>query len=79
MEVACCGGGKFNGEVDCAVARNLCADRDEYLFWDVVHGTEAAYRHAVHAFFYGTARDAEPINLAQLVGEPLAVAAYSSI
>ncbi|GJN35226.1 hypothetical protein PR202_gb23976 [Eleusine coracana subsp. coracana] len=75
-EVACCGGGKFNGEVGCSFATSLCADRDEYLFWDAVHGTEAAYRRAVHAFFYGTARDAEPVNLAQLV--PTVVAVYSS-
>jgi hypothetical protein len=86
VEVACCGGGKFNGEVVCSVANDssLCADRDEYLFWDMVHGTEAAYRRAVRAFFHGTAREAEPINFAQLVGArspstaPAAVA-YSSI
>ncbi|KAK3140026.1 hypothetical protein QOZ80_5AG0394360 [Eleusine coracana subsp. coracana] len=75
VEVACCGGGKFNGEVGCTVATSLCADRDEFLFWDFVHGTQAAYRRAVHAFFYGTARDAGPVNLAQLVP---AVAANSS-
>ncbi|CAN6343383.1 unnamed protein product [Urochloa humidicola] len=39
----CCGSGKFNGEVACMVASNLCVNRDEYLFWDMVHGTEAAY------------------------------------
>ncbi|TVU49700.1 hypothetical protein EJB05_01026, partial [Eragrostis curvula] len=83
VENGCCGGGKFNGEVDCGGGASLCADRDEYLFWDKVHGTEAAYRRAVHAFFYGTTtREAEPINLAQLAGAPSSTApaeSYSSI
>ncbi|RCV18792.1 hypothetical protein SETIT_3G331700v2 [Setaria italica] len=76
----CCGSGKFNGEVPCTVISNLCANRDEYLFWDMVHGTQAAYRWAVLAFFYGPTRDAEPINLAQLMQEPLSMveAPYSS-
>ncbi|KAF8667581.1 hypothetical protein HU200_052783 [Digitaria exilis] len=77
----CCGGGKFNGEVSCSMASSLCANRDEYLFWDLIHGTQAAYRWAVEAFFYGPTRDAEPINLAQLMEEPLSMATgpYSSI
>ncbi|CAN6348096.1 unnamed protein product [Urochloa humidicola] len=78
----CCGSGKFNSEVACTVASNLCVNRDEYLFWDMVHGTEAAYRWAVHAFFCGPTRDAEPINLEQLMQEPspsMAIARYSSI
>lgn len=66
----CCGSGKFNGEVDCTMGTSLCTDRDEYLFWDKVHGTQAAYRWAVLAFFHGTARDAEPINLDQLLMAP---------
>lgn len=81
MKIACCGGGKFNAEVDCTVDASLCANRDEHLFWDFVHGTEASYRRAVHAFFHGTAREAQPINLAQLVVGPSSTApamAYSS-
>ncbi|TVU49698.1 hypothetical protein EJB05_01024, partial [Eragrostis curvula] len=75
VENACCGGGKFNGEVNCIAGITfLCTDRDEYLFWDKVHGTQAAYRRAVQAFFNGTTRHAEPINLAQLVGSPSSTA-----
>jgi len=70
VKTACCGSGRFNGEVECSVDTNLCADRDEYLFWDTVHGTQAAYRRAVRAFFYGTTREAEPINLHQLLQVP---------
>uniref|UniRef100_K3Z7D1 GDSL esterase/lipase n=1 Tax=Setaria italica TaxID=4555 RepID=K3Z7D1_SETIT len=70
----CCGSGKFNGEVDCTMGTSLCTDRGKYLFWDKVHGTQAAYRWAVLAFFHGTMRDAEPINLDQLLMAP-----YSSM
>ncbi|CAD6269811.1 unnamed protein product [Miscanthus lutarioriparius] len=83
VKTACCGSGRFNGEVECSVDTNLCADRDEYLFWDTVHGTQAAYRRAVRAFFYGTTREAEPINLHQLLQDEqyysAATARYSSI
>ncbi|KAL6847367.1 hypothetical protein ACP4OV_023220 [Aristida adscensionis] len=70
VKTGCCGGGKFNGEEECGPGASLCDDRDEYLFWDKVHGTEAAYRQAVKAFFYGPTRDADPINLSQLLLEP---------
>ena len=83
MKRGCCGGGKFNGEVECTMASSLCGNRDEYLFWDMVHGTQEAYRWAVLSFFHGSTRDAEPINLAQLVQESyilsMATAPYSSI
>ncbi|CAD6269803.1 unnamed protein product [Miscanthus lutarioriparius] len=83
VKTACCGSGRFNGEVECSVDTNLCADRDEYLFWDTVHGTQAAYRRGVRAFFYGTTREAEPINLHQLLQDEqyysAATARYSSI
>jgi phospholipase/lecithinase/hemolysin len=81
VKTACCGSGRFNGEVECSVDTNLCADRDEYLFWDMVHGTQAAYRRAVRAFFYGTTREAEPMNLHQLLQEhySIATARYSSM
>ena len=82
MKRGCCGGGKFNGEVECTMASSLCGNCDEYLFWDMVHGTQEAYRWAVLSF-HGSTRDAEPINLAQLVQESyilsMATAPYSSI
>ncbi|KAJ1265906.1 hypothetical protein BS78_08G109500 [Paspalum vaginatum] len=84
VKTGCCGGGRFNGEVDCAAAAgaDLCTDRDDYLFWDKVHGTQAAYRRAVLAFFYGPTRVAEPVNLDHLLREQnsaTATAAYSSM
>ncbi|OQU79334.1 hypothetical protein SORBI_3008G133200 [Sorghum bicolor] len=86
VKTACCGSGRFNGEVECSVETNLCADRGEYLFWDTVHGTQAAYRRAVRTFFYGTTtREAEPISLHQLLQDQdteqhsTATAEYTSV
>ncbi|EAZ20901.1 hypothetical protein OsJ_36540 [Oryza sativa Japonica Group] len=67
---ACCGNGKLNAEADCSATTHLCPDRDNYIFWDKVHGTQAAYHNCVHAFFHGSPRYAEPISFTQLVASP---------
>ena len=38
----CCGVGRNNGQVTCLPFQTPCANRDEYLFWDAFHPTEAA-------------------------------------
>ncbi|KAF0887592.1 hypothetical protein E2562_002310 [Oryza meyeriana var. granulata] len=70
VATACCGEGKLNAEADCSASTNLCSDRDDYIFWDKVHGTQAAYRRCVHAFFHGSPRYADPISFTQLVTSP---------
>ncbi|KAF7023502.1 hypothetical protein CFC21_036004 [Triticum aestivum] len=38
----CCGVGRNNGQVTCLPFQTPCANRNEYLFWDAFHPTEAA-------------------------------------
>ncbi|KQK09725.1 GDSL esterase/lipase At1g29660 [Brachypodium distachyon] len=38
----CCGVGRNNGQVTCLPFQTPCANRDQYLFWDAFHPTEAA-------------------------------------
>lgn len=38
----CCGIGRNNGQITCLPLQSPCANRDEYLFWDAFHPTEAA-------------------------------------
>uniref|UniRef100_J3L415 SGNH hydrolase-type esterase domain-containing protein n=2 Tax=Oryza brachyantha TaxID=4533 RepID=J3L415_ORYBR len=38
----CCGVGRNNGQVTCLPYQTPCANRNEYLFWDAFHPTEAA-------------------------------------
>uniref|UniRef100_A0ACD5Y6U5 Uncharacterized protein n=1 Tax=Avena sativa TaxID=4498 RepID=A0ACD5Y6U5_AVESA len=66
---ACCGGGKLNAEFTCSATSNLCTNRSQYVFWDTVHETQAAYRRAVAAMFDSTAAAmyTEPISFHQLV------------
>ncbi|KAL5206299.1 hypothetical protein ABZP36_034508 [Zizania latifolia] len=64
---ACCGGGKLNAEADCSATAELCPDRGEYVFWDKVHGTQAAYRRCARAFFHGEPRYAAPVGFTQLL------------
>lgn len=39
---ACCGAGRFNGNVLCLPIVKPCPDRQDYVFWDAFHPTEAA-------------------------------------
>ncbi|KAL3522589.1 hypothetical protein ACH5RR_015423 [Cinchona calisaya] len=38
----CCGVGRNNGQITCLPLQTPCENRDEYLFWDASHPTEAA-------------------------------------
>uniref|UniRef100_A0A0A9B179 Uncharacterized protein n=1 Tax=Arundo donax TaxID=35708 RepID=A0A0A9B179_ARUDO len=65
---ACCGAGILNAEVMCSQPNTtFCFERDEYMFWDMLHGTQATYERGVLAIFYGSQKYANPINFAALV------------
>ncbi|XP_008803727.1 GDSL esterase/lipase At5g45670-like [Phoenix dactylifera] len=38
----CCGVGRNNGQITCLPYQTPCPNRNEYLFWDAFHPTEAA-------------------------------------
>ncbi|CAM8903326.1 hypothetical protein QQ045_011929 [Rhodiola kirilowii] len=38
----CCGVGRNNGQITCLPGQMPCLNRDQYLFWDAFHPTEAA-------------------------------------
>eukprot|EP00249_Psilotum_nudum_P035105 c55079_g1_i1 orf=390-1490(-) len=56
---ACCGIGKYGGQGPCVRSRNLCKNRDLYLFFDAFHPSQAAnemlgnilYTALIHNFF----------------------------
>ncbi|CAN6685202.1 unnamed protein product [Malus baccata var. baccata] len=53
VEAPCCGAGKLNGESFCSPYANLCLIRDNYLFWDLYHPTQAASKLAAVTLFNG--------------------------
>ena len=68
VERACCGSGKLNAAVMCSKPNTTyCSDRDDYMFWDMFHPTQATYERGVVAIFYGPQEYADPINFAGLV------------
>ncbi|KAK7303039.1 hypothetical protein RJT34_13938 [Clitoria ternatea] len=63
----CCGVGRNNGQITCLPLQTPCRNRNEYLFWDAFHPTEAANtiigRRAYRA---QSASDAYPIDINRL-------------
>ncbi|XP_050365487.1 GDSL esterase/lipase At5g55050-like [Argentina anserina] len=66
VDTACCGTGKLNAENFCKPDANLCTNRDQYLFWDRFHPTQAAYKLAAVTLYGGGPQFVTPINFAQL-------------
>eukprot|EP00250_Pteridium_aquilinum_P004294 c14516_g1_i1 orf=450-1511(+) len=48
---ACCGRGKYKGQLLCLPVVTPCPDRADYVFWDAFHPTEAANRLLGQALF----------------------------
>ncbi|KAL1555935.1 GDSL esterase/lipase-like protein [Salvia divinorum] len=63
----CCGVGRNNGQITCLPLQPSCQNRDEYLFWDAFHPTQAANvvvgRRAYRA---EKGSDAHPIDISRL-------------
>ncbi|CAL5055804.1 unnamed protein product [Urochloa decumbens] len=69
VATACCGGGRLNAQTGCTPNATYCSDRDRFLFWDGVHGTQATSRKGAVAIFSAPPEMgfAAPINFKQLV------------
>ncbi|KAE8659444.1 signal recognition particle 43 kDa protein [Hibiscus syriacus] len=66
VKTACCGNGTLNAQGFCTPKANLCSNRDEYLFWDMFHPTQAASKLAAFTLYGGERRFVSPINFSQL-------------
>lgn len=64
---ACCGLGKLNAEFPCLPIASLCSNRQDHVFWDPYHPTEAAARIFVDEIFNGPPKYISPINMNQLL------------
>ncbi|KAL6912156.1 hypothetical protein ACP4OV_000961 [Aristida adscensionis] len=69
VAAACCGGGRLHAQTGCTPNATYCARRDEYLFWDGVHGTQATSRKGAAAIFSAPLEMgfATPVTFKQLV------------
>ncbi|KAL5211229.1 hypothetical protein ABZP36_022076 [Zizania latifolia] len=66
---ACCGGGRLNAQTGCTPNATYCGNRNEYLFCDGVHGTQASSRKGAVAIYSAPVQMgfASPINFKQLI------------
>ncbi|BBN16378.1 hypothetical protein MPTK1_7g05750 [Marchantia polymorpha subsp. ruderalis] len=64
----CCGGGLYRGQIPCLPQVPLCTNRDQYVFWDPYHPTEAANIVIARALMNGGPNDVSPINVGQMIG-----------
>uniref|UniRef100_R7W499 GDSL esterase/lipase n=1 Tax=Aegilops tauschii TaxID=37682 RepID=R7W499_AEGTA len=63
----CCGVGRNNGQVTCLPFQTPCPNRNEYLFWDAFHPTEAAnVLVGQRAYVARLASDVHPVDLRTL-------------
>ncbi|KAF8681982.1 hypothetical protein HU200_045438 [Digitaria exilis] len=65
-KAACCGLGDGNAMFGCTPVSSLCANRTGYVFWDLVHPTEATARKLTRVAFDGSAPLVSPVNVRQL-------------
>lgn len=66
---ACCGDGKFNAQTLCMPNSTYCVNRDDHLFWDAVHSTQATSNKGAEDIYAAPVEQgfAAPINFKQLL------------
>ncbi|XP_074573314.1 GDSL esterase/lipase At1g71691-like [Curcuma longa] len=67
LAAACCGSGRLNAEGPCTPNSTYCGDRNQYLFWDGIHATQAVWLLRSRLSFYGPRRFAYPVNIHSLL------------
>ncbi|CAA7395891.1 unnamed protein product [Spirodela intermedia] len=66
VKAACCGLGNLNAKVACLPIATYCSNREEYVFWDFYHPTEASFRRLTETVFNGSRPLVHPLNVRQL-------------
>lgn len=67
VKAACCGIGELNAELPCLPTSSVCSNRQDHIFWDLVHPTQAATQIIVDRLFNGLSKDTSPIDMEQLL------------
>ncbi|XP_071707661.1 GDSL esterase/lipase At5g08460-like [Rutidosis leptorrhynchoides] len=66
-DTGCCGIGRNQGQITCLPFSAPCINRDEHVFWDAFHPTQAAYKLLVEKAYNGPPSDCYPVNIKQMV------------
>ncbi|XP_057994613.1 GDSL esterase/lipase At1g71691 isoform X2 [Hevea brasiliensis] len=62
----CCGIGRNRGQVTCLPLQTPCPNREQYIFWDAFHPTEAVNILMARRAFNGDTSFVYPMNIQQL-------------
>ncbi|CBI27701.3 unnamed protein product, partial [Vitis vinifera] len=64
---ACCGMGMNQAQITCLPFSVPCVDRDQYVFWDAFHPTQAVNKILAHKAYAGSRSECYPINIQQMI------------
>ncbi|KAK4278444.1 hypothetical protein QN277_016289 [Acacia crassicarpa] len=67
IKAACCGLGELKARVPCLPLTSFCSNRNDHVFWDQFHPTEAASRIFADKIFNGPSQYTSPITMKQLL------------
>ncbi|CAI8595739.1 unnamed protein product [Vicia faba] len=66
LDKGCCGLGRNRGQITCLPMQTPCANRNQYVFWDAFHPTEAVNILMGRMAFIGNTNFVYPMNIQQL-------------
>ncbi|PNX79053.1 GDSL esterase/lipase [Trifolium pratense] len=70
-DAACCGFGRNKAQINCLPMTNICPNRDQYVFWDPFHPTQAVSKIMANKAFNGPPSVCHPINVIQMAQKHL--------
>lgn len=62
----CCGIGKNQGQITCLPFSAPCINRDQHVFWDAYHPTQAANIFLAEKAYSGPPSNCYPMNVKQM-------------
>lgn len=66
VDRGCCGVGRNQGQITCLPLQVPCANRNQFVFWDAFHPTQAVHQVLAHRAFSGPQTDCFPVNVQQM-------------
>lgn len=66
VNLGCCGVGRNRGQITCLPFQTPCSNREQYIFWDAFHPTEAVNVLFGRKAFNGGPDAVYPMNIQQL-------------
>ncbi|KAL2520630.1 GDSL esterase/lipase [Forsythia ovata] len=66
IDRGCCGVGRNQGQITCLPFSVPCVNRNQYIFWDAFHPTQAVNQILARRAYTGPTSDCYPVNVQQM-------------